>query len=132
MGEFNGKNDHRSDPVFTDPSYRDNGTQKNTSSYHENGNRYPGEAPGSGFAVASLIFGIISLVLFCTTVNIITAVLGIVFSAIYLSRGHMEKRGMAIAGLVLSIVSIALWVLCLAIGLSVLSSGFDVMNYYNF
>lgn len=130
MGEFKEMNDHKSDPVFTDPSYKDTESRKDT--YSDPKNRQPGEAPGSGFAVASLILGIISLILFCATINLITAVLGIVFGAIYLSKGYMEKRGMAIAGLVLSIISVALWILCLAVGLSVISSGFDMMNYYNF
>lgn len=130
MGEFNARNDHNSDPVFSDPSSRDMETRKDT--YSDSGNRQSGSGLGSGFAVASLILGIISLVLFCLTVNVITAVLSIVFGAIYLKKGYAEKRGMAIAGLILSIVSIVLWIICLAVGLSILGSGINMMNYYNF
>ena len=42
------------------------------------------EEPGKGFAVASMVLGLISLVLFCTGINIITAILAIVFGIIHL------------------------------------------------
>ena len=44
------------------------------------------EEPGKGFAVASMVLGLISLVLFCTGINIITAILAIVFGIIHLVK----------------------------------------------
>ena len=79
-------------------------------------NNFSGEPQKSnaGFAVASLVLGIISLVLMCGP-NLITGVLGIIFGAIYLSRGERERRTMAVAGLVLSIIGIALIVVLIAV-----------------
>ncbi|SDB07448.1 DUF4190 domain-containing protein [Eubacterium oxidoreducens] len=99
--------------------------------YEENKN-------GNGFAVASLVLGIISLVIFCVGFNIILAILAIVFGAVALHK--CNKKGMAIAGIVTGIVSIALFlVVCLVIGASFMSvineGGFedfdDLYNYYN-
>ncbi len=63
----------------------------------------PRDAPTSGAAVASLVFGILA---FCTLG--LTAILGIILGIIGLvrtgRRGGMRGRGMAIAGTVLSVV----------------------------
>ena len=57
------------------------------------------EEPGKGFAVASMVLGLISLVLFCTGINIITAILAIVFGIIHLVK-QKQNPGMAVAGIV--------------------------------
>ena len=56
----------------------------------------------SGFAIASLVLGIVSVLPLCC-VNVITAILGIIFSLISIKS---SKKGMAIAGLILSIIAI--------------------------
>ena len=71
----------------------------------------PEPAPKTGFAIASLVLGIVSIVISCLGYNIITAVLAIVFGALYLSKKQPQRRGMAIAGLVLGIISIAIFVI---------------------
>lgn len=67
------------------------------------------EEPKSGLAIASLVLGIISLILFCSFINIPLAILSIVFGAVALSRN--TRKGMAIAGLVTSIISIVLLII---------------------
>lgn len=57
------------------------------------------EEPGKGFAVASMVLGLISLVLFCTGINVITAILAIIFGIVYLVKRRPEK-GMAIVGII--------------------------------
>lgn len=64
------------------------------------------QEPKSGFAIASLVLGILALILFCSFINIPLAILSIVFGAIAL--GRRTRKGMAIAGLVTSIISIVL------------------------
>ena len=71
-------------------------------------------------AIASLVLGIISLVLsFCGLgiISVFTAIVGIVLGA--LGRKDLEKKGMATAGLVCSIIALVLgivmWVACAAI-----------------
>jgi hypothetical protein len=60
-----------------------------------------------GFAIAGLVLGIVSLVLFWFVyLGIPVAIVGIIMSA--LGRRSVERRTMATVGLVLSIVAIAL------------------------
>lgn len=66
---------------------------------------------GKGFAIASLVLGIVSI--FCFA--IITGTLAIVFSRMAKSKG--SQSGMATAGMVLGIIGIVAWALMLIIGL---------------
>ena len=62
-----------------------------------------------GICIASMICGIVALVLMCFNFSYIAAVAGIILGAIGLKSS--EGRNMAIAGLVTSIISIVLGVL---------------------
>ena len=66
---------------------------------------YTEPAPSQGFGVASLVLGIVSLVLFCTCVNVLLAVIAIVFGIVQLAKPQ-AKKGMAIAGIITSAVSL--------------------------
>lgn len=65
----------------------------------------------TGLAVASLVLGIIALVLSCFGINIIIGIVAIILGAVYLAKKQASRRGMAIAGLVLGIISIAIFIL---------------------
>lgn len=73
---------------------------------HQSGQPYgpTGKKIGTGFGIASLVLGIISLVLFCTCLNVVTAILAIIFGIIQIVS--YEKKGMAIAGIITSGLSI--------------------------
>lgn len=73
----------------------------------ESGNRRPGNY---GLAVASLIMGIVSVVFFLFLLNIISAVVAIIFGIIFLStsRSGDKGRGLAVAGIITSILSVVL------------------------
>lgn len=60
-----------------------------------------------GFGIASLALGIASFVLFCTCINIPLAILAIIFGIIQLANPG-SKKGMAIAGIVMSAISLLL------------------------
>ena len=71
-------------------------------------------------AIASLVLGIISLVLsFCGLgiISVFTAIVGIVLGT--LGRKDPEKKGMATAGLVCSIIALVIgvimWIACAAV-----------------
>ncbi len=95
----------------------------------------PGASPGSGsnvFAVLGLVMGIISATVgLCCCYGLPFNVLGIVFSAVALAqiRNHPAEyhgKGLAIAGLVLSILSLLVAGLLLAIGVAI--SWEDIMR----
>lgn len=69
------------------------------------------QQPANGFAIASLVLGIVSF--FCF--GAITGILAIVFGAIAKKQGNTSK--LATAGLVLGIIGLALYVvLCIIWG----------------
>ncbi len=87
----------------TGSTYQQNGSWQGTS-YQQ------ASKPGNGFGIASMILGILALVLFCTCLNIPLAILSIIFAIIHLSR-RIGSKGFAIAGIITSVVSIILTVI---------------------
>ena len=62
-------------------------------------------ASSTGFGIASMILGILSLVLFCTCLNIPMAIAAVIFGILQICRGQ-QARGMAIAGIVTAVLSV--------------------------
>ena len=92
----------------------------------------PQQPEKTGLAVASLVLGIISVVISCMGVNIILAVIAIILGAVYLSKKQAARRGMAIAGLVLGIVSIAIFILLVVLATVFMLSGIGLYgDMYN-
>jgi Domain of unknown function (DUF4190) len=91
----------------------------------------PGYAPAgpksSGLAIASMVLGIISIVLFCVYyLAFPCAVLALVFGVIArskISRGEGSGGGMAMAGIICGLISIVLASTLLIVGLSLLHYG---------
>ena len=84
---------------------------------------------GIGLAVASMVLGIISLVLFCIFLNVILAVLAVVFALVHLISGKKRGRGMAVTGIVTSVASIVLLVLfCNSMIRMISSSGWSIKD----
>lgn len=81
------------------------------------------EKKGVGFAVTSMVCGILSLVLSCCVpyVPFILALVGVVMGGVSL-HGHRGGKGMAIAGLVTSIISLVPAVLVVIAGASLMAS----------
>lgn len=77
---------------------------------------------GKGLAIASMVLGIVALVLFCFVyVSIPCGIVAIILGGVSLATKKPGK-GMAIAGLVCAILSVAIYVILYAIGASILSS----------
>ncbi|MBR5278541.1 MAG: DUF4190 domain-containing protein [Clostridia bacterium] len=70
---------------------------------------------GKGFAIASLICGIVSIIMFA----IITGPLGIVFGAIAKNKGNTSP--MATAGIVCGVIGVIGWLILMAMGVSLFS-----------
>lgn len=86
--------------------------------------RPPTETPGQGLAVAGMVLGIVSLVMFCVVcLSPVLAIVGLSLSSSALrtmrQAGHSSGRGMAIAGLVTSLIAMGiggLWTLGMVFG----------------
>src|SRR5205085_4147524 len=74
--------------------------------------------PASGMAIASLVLGIISIVLFCISyVSLPCAILAIVLGALGRSKasaGQAGGKGMATAGMIMGLVAIGLVIIAFA------------------
>lgn len=82
-----------------------------------------------GFSIASMVLGIISLVLLCIWyISLPCSILAIIFSIVGMKKGG---KGMAIAGLVTGIVAICLYVLIFVVAFAGAASMFDAFTTYN-
>ncbi|OJU12280.1 MAG: hypothetical protein BGN88_03910 [Clostridiales bacterium 43-6] len=72
----------------------------------------PAGHPKKGFAIASLVLGLVSVVISCFIyVAVPAGIIGIILGALALKAG---KNGMAMAGLVLSIIGIVFSIVLIA------------------
>lgn len=101
LAEENTEQSTYSQPDYSQPESNPN-TYANYNPAYQNDKQ-----DGKGFAIASLVLGIISL--FCFA--FICGTLGIIFGFLARSKGY--KGGMSIAGIVCGIVGIVLWVIML-------------------
>lgn len=86
----------------------------------------------TGFGIASLVLGIIAVVLFCTGCNILLAVLAIIFGIIQLVRSNY--KGMAIGGIITGGLSIVFFIIYWIIVGGAAISYDDIYDkyYYNY
>ena len=89
------------------------------------------KSESEGFGIASLVLGIITVLLFCTCISWITGILAIIFGIIQLVKGN--KKGMAIVGLITGgigfIASVILYILIFFTGLGSYSSYNDIYDH---
>lgn len=79
-----------------------------------------------GLSIASMVLGIVSVVLFCVVyVSIPCGILAIILGFVGKGKG---AKGMAIAGIVLGIIAIALYILALLGVTSFLNSASSIIN----
>lgn len=81
----------------------------------------------SGFSVASMLLGIIGLLLGCVIVGFIPAVIGLILGIVALAKGSSGK-GMAIAGVVCSIIGILISAVILFMPSSSTTSGTETVE----
>jgi len=85
--------------------------------------------PGAGMSVASMVLGIVSIVLCCFWyIGVICAVIGLVLGIVSIKKGPSGK-GMAIAGIILSCITLLLVILILAFSNS--SSYTELINSFS-
>ena len=96
---------------------------------------HSGEPPrGMGFGIASMVMGIIAIVLSCMCINIPIAIVAIIFGIVHIIR-RTGSNGFAIAGIVTSVISVILTVI-LTIVISIMgvnsASGWIYNEYFPF
>lgn len=82
----------------------------------------------TGFGIASLVLGIISVLLFCTCINLITGILAIIFGILQLVMSR--QKGLAVGGIVTAGISI-LFTVILYLSMAVSGAAYDGYNDYN-
>lgn len=122
-------------------AYSQNSTQEFNNAYnsYQNTTSQQGytvvEEPKKGLAIASMVLGIISMIAFCTCINIPLAIIGLILGIVYLAKKEAVKpgKGMAIAGVITSALAIiccvVYWVFCIKLASSFVNS--VDMNQYN-
>ena len=83
---------------------------------------------GRGLGIASMVLGIISLLMFCTCTNWITGILAIIFGIVQLVK-HKEK-GFAITGIITAGLSLLL-AICLYVSFLVAMGDMDYEEFYD-
>ena len=136
LGSFQNQGNFQSQPDFTGqgsaqnyntaPGAGSNGWQQQYTNPQAQQHK---QEPGKGFAIASMILGIVSLVLFCTCINVPLAIAAIILAIVQFVKNG--KNGMAIAGMITGIVSI---VLCIVFWVLISVNAIDesITNGYSF
>lgn len=105
--------------------------------YNQNGYNQPPygaatKSDSTGFGIASLVLGIISIFTFFCCINYILAVIAIVLGIVQIVKS--SKKGLAIGGIVTAVISIIgatiFWVLIGSVGASEMGSMQDYMEEY--
>lgn len=93
-----------------------------TISMGESKTHYASHGEGEGLAIASMILGIVSLVVSCCFyyISLPCAIISVVLAAVSL-KGKRGGRGMAIAGLVCAIISLVPAMIMISTGAAVIS-----------
>lgn len=128
-------------PGYQQPNYRQpqqnmyqvgnpqmQGGYQNGANYN-NGQYEKDPRESTGFGIASLVLGIIALVLFCTGCNVLLAVLAIIFGIIQLVRSNY--KGMAIGGIITAGLSVIFFVIYwIVVGSTAINYSDIYDNYY--
>ena len=113
------------------------GADYNQNGYNQNGYNQPPygaatKSDSTGFGIASLVLGIISIFTFFCCINYILAVIAIVLGIVQIVKS--SKKGLAIGGIVTAVISIIgatiFWVLIGSVGASEMGPMQDYMEEY--
>ena len=106
--------------------YQQNGAyQQSYYSYGEPAAEEKGD--GTAFGIASMVLGIVALLLFCTGCHIILAILAIVFGIIQLVRN--KQKGFAIAGIVTAGLAIVTYIIFIIVCMTTGTTWNYLYNY---
>lgn len=90
------------------------------------------ESVSMGFAITSLVLGILSILSSCCCVGFIFAIPGIIFGCLQKKNEYDKKPGMAIAGIVTSILGIIFYIAWTILAYALRESGALPSTYGNY
>lgn len=117
----------------TDAQSTQQHTEQHTEQTKSADSQIPTSRKTNGFAVAGFVLGLVSIVLTWCFCFPITPILGIVFSSMALSqiaKSGDDGKGIAVAGLIISIICIILLFLFFVAGIT--AGIFDNYRYYDY
>lgn len=84
-------------------------------------NHNPQSAGPNGFAIAGFVLSLLSLPLgcLCGVLSLPLSILGLIFSGVAMAGRNRSQRGLAIAGLVISISSMVIAIVVMVIGIAI-------------
>ena len=94
----------------------------------------PEEPESKGFAIASLVMGILSIITCCCTITgILFGILGIIFSCVQAKDSEGKKPTPATVGLILSIIGVVIAIISIIFGAVLGSSSMyqELLNQAN-
>lgn len=109
------------------------GTPTNTGNYYTNNNSPyspAAEEIPKGFAIASLVMGILSILTCCCCIGILFGILGIIFYCVQEKDSVGKRPTQATVGLILSIVGLVIGVVGIILGV-VMSGSSEYQNMFN-
>lgn len=68
----------------------------------------PKQSQGKGLAIASLVLGILGIVCCCIGVGAIFGLVGLILGIVAINKADSSSKGIAIAGLIVSIIALLL------------------------
>ncbi|MDE6970494.1 MAG: DUF4190 domain-containing protein, partial [Eubacterium sp.] len=115
-GQYQQENPYQQNAGYGQYSqYQQNGYgQQGTYSQYQQYQKPDDRNQGTGFGIASMILGILSLMLFCTCMNIPLAVAAVIFGILQYTKGT-QGRGMALAGMITAALSVVALIVTIAL-----------------
>lgn len=126
QGQGSSFQDDSSQGVYREGNTNYTGTYQDSSGSYSYQNYEEPVQESMGFGIASMVLGIISMVLFCTCCNLPLAVLAIIFGIVHLIRCKNGK-GFGIAGIVTAALSIIFFFVFISefLGSAIFQEGFQ-------
>lgn len=113
-------------PNYNVPNYN---MQNNAQMYRTYDVRQQQKGDGVMLGIFSMILGIVSILLFCTCVNYVTAIAAIILGIVQIAKN--KEKSFAVVGIVTSVISMILaFVLFFVIGVGVIESEGDSYDEY--
>lgn len=113
-------------PEVSSNEYQERKTETSTQTYNYSSSVSNATETPQGFAIASLVMGILSIISCCCGFGILLGILGIIFGCVQQQDEYGKKPTMAIVGIILSVIGLVFGILIIVIYLLTGSIGSSI------